>query len=214
MSEKPWVDHYETLQLSASADSEMVERVYRHLAKRYHPDNDLTGDADLFQQIREAFEVLSDPDTRAAYDAKYETERGRQWQIFRQENAEDDRNDDQRLFHGVLSLLYIARRRDPNNAGLAPLHLERTLGVPREHLDFPLWYLKKRGYVEVLETGLLAITADGVDKLGSGELSLPADRLITDRASVRSSEAQRDEPAAIPEEASPDAPGDQHRRTA
>lgn len=200
MSDTPWVDHYETLQLSASADPETVERVYRLLAKRFHPDNDASGDVDRFKQVRAAYEALSDPDTRAAYDAKYETERSRQWKIFKQESADADRDDDQRLFHGILSLLYIARRRDPSKGGMAPLHLERLLGVAREHLEFPLWYLKKRDYVEIMESGLIAITVDGIDKLGSGELSLPADRLITEHSvgSVRR-EDEGDEPDAIPE---------------
>ncbi|MEJ2540417.1 MAG: DnaJ domain-containing protein [Gemmatimonadota bacterium] len=182
MNDKPWVDHYETLQLSFAADPETIERVYRLLAKRYHPDNDRSGDVDRFTQVREAYQVLSDPSSRAAYDASYEAERARQWEIFKQDSAESDRDDDQRLFHGILSLLYISRRRDPTMGGMAPLHLERLLGVDREHLAFPLWYLKKREYIEILESGLMAITVDGIDKLGSGELSLPADRLITERS--------------------------------
>lgn len=199
MPKQPWVDHYETLQLSPSADRETVERVYRLLAKRYHPDNDVTGDADLFNEVRTAYECLFDPDTRAAYDASYDRERSEQWQVFKQETAGEDRNHDQRLFHAVLSLLYIQRRRDPDNAGLAPSHMERMLAVPREHLDFPLWYLKKREYIETLETGLLAITVDGIDKLGSGELSLPADRLLPDASVVRRGEGDSSGPHALPD---------------
>lgn len=191
MASHPWVDHYEILQLSSSADLETIERVYRLLAKRYHPDNDVSGDAELFNQVRDAYEILSDPDARAAYDARYEQERSHQWQIFDQSSAGDDREEDQRLLHGILSLLYVARRQDPDNAGLAPLHLERMLGTPREHLKFPLWYLRKRGYVEILETGLLAITVDGVDKLGSGEMGLPASRLLT-KKSVETQEHPED----------------------
>lgn len=198
------VDHYETLQLSSSADRETVERVYRLLAKRYHPDNITSGDIHRFNQVREAYEVLSDPDARAAYDVTYDREKSRQWQIFGQETAEDDRDRDQRLFHALLSLLYIARRRDPSDAGLAPSHLERMLGTPREHLDFPLWYLKKRGYVEVLDTGLLAITVDGVDELGPGALSLPVDRLLTESSDAhgRAEQDRHREPAALAERVS------------
>jgi hypothetical protein len=148
--------------------------------------------------------VLSDPASRAAYDANYEAARGKQWQIFDQSGAGDDRHHDQRLFHGILSLLYIARRRDPDNAGMAPSHLERLLGVPSEHLDFPLWYLKKRNYVEVLDNGLMAISVDGIDKLGSEELALPANRLLAEE-SVAAPSPQRDEAplelAPIPQEA-------------
>ena len=182
MSRNPWVDYYETLQLSSSADPDTVERVYRLLAKRYHPDNDRSGDIERFTQVREAYEILSDPERRAAYDATYETDRAQMWQLFDQGSAESDRDDDQRLFHGILSLPYIARRRDPIAGGMAPLHLERLLGADREHLKFPLWYLRQKGFIETLESGLLAITVAGIDKLGSKELSLPADRLLTERA--------------------------------
>lgn len=54
------------------------------------------------------------------------------------------------------------------------------LGVPKEHLEFPLWYLRRRGWTEILEGGQLAITVEGIDVLGSEELSLPKDRLLTD----------------------------------
>lgn len=182
MTSKPWVDYYEALQLSPSADPETVERVFRLLAKRHHPDNSTSGDPDRFNELREAYEVLSDPASRAAYDASYEASRSEQWQIFDQSGAGDDRHHDQRLFHGILSLLYIARRRAPDNAGMAPSHLERLLGVPSEHLDFPLWYLKKRSYVEVLDNGLMAISVDGIDKLGSDELALPANRLLAEES--------------------------------
>ena len=33
------IDHYEVLQVSHRADLQTIQRVYRHLAKRYHPDN-------------------------------------------------------------------------------------------------------------------------------------------------------------------------------
>jgi curved DNA-binding protein CbpA len=180
MPEQPWVDYYETLQLSPSADRETIERVYRLLAKRYHPDNDVTGDADLFNEVRSAYEILTDPDSRAAYDASYERDRSEQWQVFRQDTADSNRSDDQRLFHAVLSLL-------------------RMLAVPREHLDFPLWYLKKRNYLEVLENGLLAISVDGVDKLGSGDLALPADRLLPDSTAVRRGAGDQRDPRALPD---------------
>jgi hypothetical protein len=63
--------------------------------------------------------------------------------------------------------------------------LERMLGCPRENLEFPLWYLKQRGWIERLESGYLAISADGIDKLGSDDLSLPANRLLEDKSMSR-----------------------------
>ena len=182
MTDEKFIDHYEVLQLSPNATAETVERVYRFLAKRYHPDNQDTGDVEQFSAIHTAYELLSNPISRASYDAKYEHNRAIAWKIFKQEGADDSRADDKRLFHGILSLLYIARRRDPENGGLGPVTLETMLGCPQQHLEFPIWYLKKRGYVERMGNGQVAITAEGIDKLGSGDLSLPANRLIADRS--------------------------------
>jgi len=184
VSNANFVDHYETLQLSPNAAADTVERVYRMLAKRYHPDNAETGDATRFAEVRRAYELLSNPARRAAYDVKYDENRSETWRVFRQEDAGDSRADDRRLFHALLSVLYIARRRDPANGGLGTVTLEKMLGCPRQHLEFPLWYLKQRGWVERLESGYLAITADGVDKLGADDLSLPPNRLIAETSMV------------------------------
>jgi curved DNA-binding protein len=178
VSESRFVDHYEVLQLSPNATAETVERVYRILAKRYHPDNQETGDAAQFQAIHTAYELLANPESRASYDVKYDENRAIAWKIFKQDGADEGRSDDRRLFHGILSLLYIARRRDPSHGGLGPVTLETMLGCPRQHLEFPLWYLRQRGYIERLDSGYIAITVDGVDKLGSDDLSLPANRLL------------------------------------
>jgi curved DNA-binding protein CbpA len=190
VTEERFIDHYEILQLSPNATSETVERVYRFLAKRYHPDNQDTGDAEQFAAILTAYELLSNPTSRASYDAKYEHNRAITWKIFKQEGADDSRADDKRLFHGILSLLYIARRRDPENGGLGPVTLETMLGCPQQHLEFPIWYLKKRGFVERMGNGYVAITAEGIDKLGSGDLSLPAGRLIADKTTETTPESK------------------------
>lgn len=175
-------DHYEALQLSPNATSETIERVYRLLAKRYHPDNQSSGDAQKFAEVHKAFEILSNPVARAEYDVRYDESRGEQWNIFDQSSAGDEREEDRRMFHGILSLLYIARRRDPKGGGLGSITLEKMLGCPQQHLEFPLWYLKARGWIQILDTGQVAITVEGIDKLSNRELELPKDRLIAERA--------------------------------
>jgi curved DNA-binding protein CbpA len=176
--EPAFVDHYEVLQLSPNATVDTVERVYRLLARRFHPDNQETGDAGRFADLQQAFDTLSDPTRRAAYDVTYDENRALTWKVFKQDGADDHRSEDRRLFHAILSLLYIARRRDPQFGGLGSVTLESILGCPSQHLEFPIWYLKQRGWVERLDSGLLAITADGVDKLGTEDLALPANRLL------------------------------------
>ena len=201
MTQPVFVDHYEVLQLSQNAERDTIERVYRLMAKRFHPDNSTSGDINRFNAVRRAYEVLSSPERRAEYDVTYDTEQSVQWQIFDRQAADDSAEQDRRLFHAILSLLYIARRRDPESGGMGPVHLERMLGTPREHLEFPLWYLRQRGWVEALDNGLLAISVEGIDKLGSKELALPHDRLLTETASpasdpsreLRQGDAPRDE---------------------
>ena len=178
MSQQPFVDHYETLQLSPNADTEAVERVYRLLAKRYHPDNGQTGDIQKFQAVLEAYQVLSDAERRAAYDVRHDSERNLHLKLVRQASSNDAPTGDQELCHGILSLLYVARRRDPERGGLGSVHLERMMDHPQEHLAFPIWYLKQHGFIERLDNGVLAITVHGIDRLTGAPLRLPDDRLL------------------------------------
>jgi len=68
MGQETFIDFYEILQIRPRADLENIERVYRLLAKRYHPDNKETGNANKFDVLTKAFRALSDPQRRAGYD--------------------------------------------------------------------------------------------------------------------------------------------------
>jgi len=62
-------DYYEVLGVSRNAGDDEVKRAFRRLAKQYHPDaNKEEGAESRFIEINEAYEVLSDPQKRAAYD--------------------------------------------------------------------------------------------------------------------------------------------------
>src|SRR3954453_8267951 len=61
--------HYEILEISESASLEVVRAAHRALVKRYHPDVGEDADPERMKLINEAWEVLSDPERRAAYDA-------------------------------------------------------------------------------------------------------------------------------------------------
>jgi len=163
MAVPDWTDHYEVLQVSSRADAETIQRVFRHLAKRFHPDNSDSGDAARFKQIMESFGILSDPALRARYDVAYTERVERSWKVFDQQTARDDVAADRRMRTALLSLLYTARRNDSDRAGLGELELERLLGCPEIHLKFHVWYLKENGLIRRTESGALAITATGVD---------------------------------------------------
>ncbi|MGW0136392.1 DnaJ C-terminal domain-containing protein [Streptomyces sp. NPDC003299] len=62
-------DFYEVLGVPRTADRDEIQRAYRTLARKYHPDVNKDPQAEeRFKEINEAFSVLSDPEQRARYD--------------------------------------------------------------------------------------------------------------------------------------------------
>ncbi|MBX6365653.1 MAG: DnaJ domain-containing protein, partial [Gemmatimonadetes bacterium] len=63
-------DYYEILGVARDADGETIKKAYRKLALQYHPDrnNGSREFEERFKEVTEAYEVLRDPEKRAAYD--------------------------------------------------------------------------------------------------------------------------------------------------
>ncbi len=62
-------DYYAILQVHPKADKEVIGAAYRKLAAKHHPDVSTSPDATArMKQLNEAYEVLSDPARRMAYD--------------------------------------------------------------------------------------------------------------------------------------------------
>ena len=62
-------DYYETLGVARDASQDDLKRAYRRLARKYHPDVSKEANAESrFKEVGEAYEVLKDPEKRAAYN--------------------------------------------------------------------------------------------------------------------------------------------------
>jgi DnaJ-class molecular chaperone len=79
-------DHYKTLQVSRHAEPEVIEKAYKALAMKHHPDRAAPERKDeatrRLQRINEAYAVLSDPSKRRRYDETLPAEGDGGWERF------------------------------------------------------------------------------------------------------------------------------------
>jgi hypothetical protein len=94
-----------------------------------------------------AYEVLGDPQRRAAFDVWYTQNCRRQLRIFDSANVTTGPEGEKRKRAGLLQALYTQRISDSARPSLNLRDMEDLVGCPREHLEFALWYLKEGGYI-------------------------------------------------------------------
>ncbi|HYA95720.1 MAG TPA: J domain-containing protein [Terriglobales bacterium] len=181
-------DYYEFLQISPNAEPGTIHRVYRFLAARLHPDTPGTGDAEKFFLLKQAYDVLSNPQRRAEYDAARNSEVPQPaplstWVDF-MDNMEGELN--RRL--AVLAVLYFQRRSNPYAPEVSLFEMERRMGFPRDYLEFTAWYLRNKGYITRADNSDFTLTAEGVDFVETQRVNIPIlDKLLTASSSVTSS---------------------------
>ena len=93
-------DHYAVLRVHPDAEPEVITAAYRSLARLYHPDRNRSPDAARrMAQINIAYDVLSDPDRRAAYDQSRQARMSQQTARARRSYRPQQRRDpDQREY--------------------------------------------------------------------------------------------------------------------
>jgi curved DNA-binding protein CbpA len=167
MEASKFIDYYEILQVSPNAHSGAIERMFRYLAQRYHPDNQDTGDRLRFDVILEAYNTLRDPVKRAQFDIQHKNRPSFRRRLT--EEADDSKGieRDADIQNKLLSMLYVKRRQNASDPGIGDLEIERLLACPADHLQFHIWYLKEKGWISRTENGMLAITIEGVDRAHS-----------------------------------------------
>ena len=169
MSEKKNEDYYDVLQISTNAEPETINRVYRMLAQRYHPDNQQTGNESRFRTLTEAYSVLSDPEKRARYDVAHQQQQQDRWRLVTTgAQTENDFEMEQIVRLSVLEALYTKRRLEPASPGIPFREFEKLTGRPREYLEFTIWFLQKKKFVEYDDKSCLSLTVEGAEYLEQG----------------------------------------------
>jgi len=197
MLEENDLDYYEFLQISPNADSDTIRRVYRFLAARFHPDNPVSGDPEKFFKLKRAFDVLSDPDQRAAYDSEYHQrveERPEESPISNSVDFMDHVQGELNRRLAVLAVLYYRRRTNPYSPEVSLTEIEKRMGFPRDYLDFTTWYLTKRGYITRADNSDFTLTVEGVDFVETQRVSMPIlNKLLTNGKAPSDAELENDE---------------------
>lgn len=153
-------DYHDVLRAGASGHFEKVEKLYRALAFRYHPDNGETGDSEVFLRMKEAFRILS-PTQRHEPDITLSRPAGAfcSHEMYREHRS-------RRL--AVLSTLYRRRADDCRNAAISADDLQTQTGIETDQMGFVLWYLLEKGAVTVGGySSDYAISAAGIDLMES-----------------------------------------------
>ena len=174
------INYYTFLQVSPKADWPTIHRIYRIMASRFHPDNPETGDPDKFLILQKALETLSDPSKRSAYDASMQSADAGPMPIFELSEFVNGIDGEVNRRLGIVSLLYNRRRTSPHSPGISLLDLEKRMAMPREYLEFTIWYLKSKQYVTFGDNSELVLTALGVDYVESNYPKIPVLQRLLD----------------------------------
>ena len=180
MEANSFVDYYKIMGIRPDVSRDELERRFHRLAKRYHPDNPQTGNRERFDQLIEAHNLLKDPAKRSRYDVLYKQTVGSQ--PGSDGNGRDTVGEDVDIQSKLLAVFYNRRRHNIRDPGVPEMELERIFGCKIEALEFHLWYLKAKRWVERLENGMMSITVEGIDHINSEHQRKTTTMLLMDRS--------------------------------
>jgi curved DNA-binding protein CbpA len=130
--------------------------------------------------LKTAYDVLSDPEERAKYDAMRNAEMSPQQPLSTSVDFMDSLEGELNRRLAVLAVLYARRRSNPQMPEVALAEIERRLGFPRDYLDFTTWYLSKKGFITRADNADFTLTVDGVDFVETQRAKLPVlNKLLT-----------------------------------
>lgn len=181
MEANGFVDYYKVLGVKPSVSADDLSRRFHRLAKRYHPDNPQTGNRERFDLIVEAHNMLKDTGKRAKYDVMFKQVFG-STDDYAPEGSGDTVGRDVDIQSKLLYVFYNKRRHNIRDPGVPELELERIFNCKIESLEFHLWYLKAKNWIERLENGMMSITVEGIDHINSEHQRKTTTMLLMDRS--------------------------------
>ena len=160
------VDHYTVLQVSTTAEPGTIDSAYDFLSRRYHPSSPATANPLIYNRLVEAYQVLSDPLKRTAY----ESERSLNKNGAAVAKGERNRVTITKIRNEMLELLYWRRVESPYKPVITIHEFETILKLPKDQMEFNLWFLRDKGLIARNDNACFVITAEGVaaaEKLAS-----------------------------------------------
>ena len=115
------------------------------------------------QEVKAAYDVLSHPDRRKAFDQALKQRQPDTGPLFLSKDFADGVDSEATRRLAILCLLYKQRKIDPIYPGLSVSQLEELTLTPREHLEFAFWYLKQKRLVLSDDRSVLTIMWEGID---------------------------------------------------
>jgi curved DNA-binding protein CbpA len=191
-------DYYEFLQISPNAEPATIQRVYRFLAARFHPDNPEVGDPEKFILLRQAYDVLSDADRRAQYDATYKKKPPETVPLSTAIDFMDNFDGELNRRLAVLALLYIQRRTNPYMPEVSLNDVEVRMGFPRDYLHFTMWYLRSKNYITQTDSAEFTLTVAGVDFVESNRANIPVLNKLLAGGTISPAADHAAQPGAFP----------------
>jgi curved DNA-binding protein len=158
----PFIDYYKLLNCSPDASLLTIEQLFRQLIDEYSANAADEEQKKFLSSVVEGFQILRDPQRRIEYDDQYHKQTQKHQADCR--TACSTMNDTEERAR-VLSVLYARRRNNMKHPGLSSSSVAEISRCSENAIEFHLWYFMQKGWVQREESGVLSITALGVDRI-------------------------------------------------
>ncbi len=104
------LNYYDLLEISPNASLEIIKVAYKAQSKKYHPDNQDSGNEEMMKKLNEAYDILTDPLKKAEYDKKIKKSKNAKISNETYEKNEDTTTaveEKPSLLVGILGVIYL-----------------------------------------------------------------------------------------------------------